>query len=71
MLLYELLEIINECSVVTIVDNETLEELAIYDGTNSIDEKYNDANVWDILPSERIIAQGKRTIPEIRIYIGD
>ena len=49
MTLDELLQVINENMVVVLNDAETQETLSIYDGTNSIDEQYNDYLVYDIV----------------------
>ena len=41
MLLIDLLEVIDEGNNIKIVEYLTYEEIAEYDGRNSIDEKYN------------------------------
>ena len=55
MLLYELIENINDNAVVDIYSAETGEVIATYDGKDSIPEEYNDYTVYDIYANENVI----------------
>ena len=48
MILDELLDSINDNTVVEIFDAETAERIGTYDGKDSLPEEYNDWNVTDI-----------------------
>lgn len=71
MLLYELLEFINDNSIVRLYDCHA-ECIATYDGKDSIDEKFNEREVWDIHPSYELVyfSEHKKTyLPIINIDI--
>lgn len=61
MTLEELLWKVNESTIVCIYDSESNDLLAIYDGKNSIPEKYNICEVQDIF------VDGNRLCIEISI----
>ena len=52
MTLEELLWKVNDNTIVAIFSSETGEELAVYDGKDSIPERYNDCEVSDIFVDE-------------------
>ena len=48
MKLYELFDVINECTNVILVEDETYRPVVVYDGRNSIPEEYNDRTITAI-----------------------
>ena len=68
MTLYDLLETVNDNTVVQVFSSETCECIATYDGKESIPEEYDNCEVTDIFTGVAMLPH-KKQVPTLCIEI--